>query len=62
MGGSQRCSACQHSFFAHGPGGCHCGCTEVRGGLFGPSASPEDILRAIRPGTGGKNTETDPKP
>lgn len=44
--GSRVCE-CGHLFFAHGPEGCGCGCTRVRGGLFRPDMPPEEIIRTL---------------
>ena len=35
----RKCTECGHVFIAHGPDGCTCGCTAVRGGLVS-TASP----------------------
>ena len=45
--GMRRCE-CGHGFYAHGLGGCQCGCTAVRGWLFSPDTPPDHPPTVVR--------------
>lgn len=41
------CATCGHPFVAHGPNGCRCGCTTVRGGFVRGDAPAEDPIKLL---------------